>query len=216
MKLFWLATFMALLIPVSGIRADEVPHTMTHVIVQMSGTDIPDGSFAAKPKTIWRASNSYCRLDEEPDPPQGLHLRTIMNEPDSWLIDLASNRAKHMVDPGPTFNCRLPIFAFSMEMFKSKVGGLEFGHELEFFKKNAAVLVDGPALESFKANYYRLELDGMVLMLVERGDIHVPILIALSQGEKVTKVQYLLWEDQVPFKPDLFSKPTGGNMEEVK
>ena len=189
---------------------------MIHVIVQMSGTDIPAGSFAEKPKTIWRASNSYCRSDEEPDPAQGLHLRIIMNEPDSWLVDLANGRAKHMVDPGPTFNCHLPIFAFSVEVYKSKVGQLEYGHELEFFQKYLAKQVDGPALESFKANYYELQLDGMVLRLVERADIHAPILIALIQGEKVTSVKYILWENSVPFKADLFAKPADVTVEEVK
>jgi hypothetical protein len=189
---------------------------MIHVIVQMSGTDIPDGSFAGKPKTIWRASNSFCRSDEEPDPEHGLHLSIIMNEPDSWLADLANNRAKHMVDPGPTFNCRLPIFAFDMAMVKGKIGELEFGHELEFFQKYGAKQVDGPPLESFKANYYQLALDGTEVELVERVDIHAPILIALIQGEKVTQVRYLLWDDQVPFKADLFARPMGMNMEEAK
>jgi hypothetical protein len=216
MKTPWLAAFVTLLVSASGLCADDPPRTMTHVIVQLSGTDIPEGSFAGKPKTLWRATNSYCRSDEEPDPAQGLHLSTIMNEPDSWLVDWANTRAKHMVDPGPTFNCRLPIFAFSMQLFKSKIGELEYGHELEFFQKNGAKRVDGPALESFKANYYELPLDGIVLELVERVDIHVPILVALLQGEKITKVRYLLWEDQIPFKPDFFAKPIGVSIEEVK
>jgi hypothetical protein len=216
MKNPWLAALVTLLVSVSGFCADDPPRTMIHVIVQLSGTDIPEGSFAGKPKTLWRATNSYCRSDEEPDPAQGLHLSVIMNEPDSWLVDLANNRAKHMVDLGPTFNCRLPIFALSMEIFKSKVGGLEYGHELEFFQKNGAKQVDGPKLDSFKANYYELALDGMVLKLVEGVDIHVPIRIALLQDEKITQVRYLLWEDQVPFKADLFAKPVGVNIEEVK
>lgn len=216
MKNLWLAVSFAFLVPVVGFCAADPPRTMIHAIVQMSGTDIPEGSFATKPKTIWRATNSYCRSDEEPDPAQGLHLRIIMSEPDSWLVDLANNRAKHMVDPGPTFNCRLPIFAFNMEMLKSKVGGLEYGHEIEFFQKNGAKQVDGPALESFKANYYKLALDGMVLVLVERVDIHVPIQIGLLQGEKITNVRYLLWEDQIPFKAELFAKPGGVNIEEAK
>jgi hypothetical protein len=216
MKNPWLAALVMLLVSGSGFCADDPPRTMIHVIVQLSGTDIPEGSFAGKPKTLWRATNSYCRSDEEPDPAQGLHLSIIMNEPDSWLVDLANNRAKHMVDPGPTFNCRLPIFAFSMELLKSKVGGLEYGHELEFFQKNGAKQVDGPELKSFKANYYEVALDGMVLKLVERVDIHAPILISLLQGEKVTSVRYLLWEDQIPFKADLFAKPTGVSIEEVK
>src|ERR1700674_4327648 len=163
--------------------ADDVPTKMIHVIAQMSGTDIPADAFSGKPKTMWRASNSYCRIDEEPDPEQGLHLRTMMNEPDAWLVDLANKRAKHMVDPGPTFNCRMPIFAFDLAMAKGKIGELEFGHELEFFQKNGARQVDGPQLKSFKANYYELTVDGMVLKLVERVDIHAPILIGLVQGE---------------------------------
>jgi hypothetical protein len=214
MRNLWLAAFTLLLIPAATFCADEPPTTMIHMIVQMSGTDFPEGSFATKPKTMWRAGNSYCRSDEEPDPQRGLHLRLIISEPDSWLVDLANNRAKHMVDPGPTFNCGLPIFAFSPELYKSKVGKLEFGHELEFFQKNAAKQVTGLALDSFKANYY--ELDGMTLKLVERVDIHVPIMIGLLQGGKTTSVRYLLWEDHVPFKANVFAKPTGVNIEEAQ
>jgi hypothetical protein len=46
------------------------PSQMIHAIVQMSGTDFSAESFAAKPKTFWRASKQYCRIDEEPDPPK--------------------------------------------------------------------------------------------------------------------------------------------------
>src|ERR1700730_18684027 len=181
-------------VPLAGFCGEDIPSKMIHVIAQMSGTDIPAGAFAGKPKTMWRASNAYCRIDEETDPEQGLHLRVIMNEPDSWLVDLANNRAKHMLDPGPTFNCRMPIFAFDMSMVKGKIGELEYGRELEFFQKNGAKQVDGPKLESFAANYYELSIDGMLLTLVERVDIHAPIMIGLVQGEKITKVRYLLWD----------------------
>lgn len=209
-------TLAIFIVSAVAVCANDVPTKMTHVIVELSGSDIPDGAFAGKPKTMWRASNSYCRSDEEPDPEHGLHLRSVMNEPDAWLVDLVSNRAKHMVDPGPTFNCRMPMFAFDMSMVKGKIGELEYGRELDFFQKNGAKQVDGPKLESFEAKYYELTIDGMILTLVERVDIHAPIMIALIQGEKITKVRYLLWDDQVPFNMDLFAKPTGVNMEEVK
>jgi hypothetical protein len=215
MRNAWLTAAAIFIVPFAGFSADDVPSKMIHVIAQMSGTDIPAGAFAGKPKTMWRASNSYCRIDEELDPEQGLHLRIIMNEPDAWLLDLANNRAKHMVDPGPTFNCRMPIFALDTAMAKDKIGELEFGHELEFFRKNGAKEVNGPQLE-FKATYYELALDGMVLRLVERVDTHMPILVGLAQGEKNTQVKYLLWDDQVPFKIDLFAKPTGVKIEEAK
>jgi hypothetical protein len=187
---------------------------MTHAVVQMSGTGISADSFSAKPKTFWRASNQYCRVDEEPDPEKGIHGKLIVNEPDAWLVNLADNTAKHLLDPGPTFNCRLPIFALDQEMANSKIGELEIGRELDFFHSNGAKLIAGPKLQ-FEANYYELAVGGSVLMLVERADIHAPISIRLTRGDKVYKAQYLLCEE-VPFKANLFAKPTGVKIEEVK
>jgi hypothetical protein len=77
----WQRVAMMLAVVVGGLRSAEMPTKMTHLIVQMSGTDIPAGSFAAKPKVFWRASNRYCRVDEEPDPENGIHGTLILNEP---------------------------------------------------------------------------------------------------------------------------------------
>jgi hypothetical protein len=187
---------------------------MTHVIIKMSGTDISADSFSAKPKTFWRASTQYCRVDEEPDPENGIHGRVVINEPDSWLVNLSDNTAKHMLDPGPTFNCKLPIFAMGREMAKSKIGELEVGRELDFFQANGAKLIEGPKLQ-FEAKYYELDLADSVLKLVERVDIHAPILIVLTSGDKTYQARYLLW-DEIPFKADLFAKPNGVKIEELK
>lgn len=187
---------------------------MTHVIVQMTGTDIPTDSFAAKPKVYWRASNRYCRVDEEPDPDRGIHGQTIINEPDAWLINLANHTAKHLLDRGSTFNCKLPIFASDPEATKRELGGLEFGRERDFFKSNGADQLEGPKLR-FRANYYKLIIGGAALTLIERADIHVPILITFIRGDKVVEIHYLQWDDQVPFNVDLFSKPTGVKIQEV-
>jgi hypothetical protein len=101
---------LVLVLPHNVVCADT-PSKMIHGIIQMSGTDIPAGSFASKPKIFWCASSQYCRIDEEPDPEHGIHGRLLINEPDAWLLNLADSTAKHMVDTGPTFNCRMPIFA---------------------------------------------------------------------------------------------------------
>jgi hypothetical protein len=113
-------------------------------------------------------------VDEERDAKNGIHGRTIINEPDAWLINLADNTAKHFVDQGPTLNCRLPIFALDPGMAKSKIGELEFGRELEFFRENGAKSVEGPKSE-FKANFYELTIEDSVLKLVERADIHATL-----------------------------------------
>jgi hypothetical protein len=197
-----------------SVQTGSTPTTMTHVIAQMSGTDFPTDSFAAKPKIYWRASNRYCRVDEEPDPKNTIHGRLIINEPDAWLVNLADNSAKHLVDQGPTFNCKLPIFALDPELAKSKIGELEFGRELEFFRANGAKVVEGPKLE-FKANYHELTIGDSVLKLIERDDIHAPILIGLIRGANVVQCRYLFWDDQAPFKPDVFAKPVGVKIEET-
>ncbi|MGC1186186.1 MAG: hypothetical protein WA871_02230 [Candidatus Acidiferrales bacterium] len=217
MKNVWIAAAILFLAPVSAICGGNppAPAKMIHMIVRMSGTDIPADSFGAKPKTMWRASNAYCRIDEEPDPSEGIHLRSIMNEPDAWLVDLVSKTAKHMVDPGPTFNCRMPIFAFDENMMKSTIGGLEFGHELEFFQKNGAKQVDGPPAD-FKVVYYELTIDDMVLRMAVHADTNAPAIIGMVQGKKIIDVQYLLWDDQGPFNSSLFAAPTGVTVEEVK
>lgn len=154
-------------------------------------------------------------MDEEPDPEQGIHGRAVINEPDAWLINLADNTAKHILDPGPTFNCKLPVFAFDPEVAKIKICELEIGRELEFFRANGAKVVEGPKL-SFEAQYYELTIGDSALRLVERVDIHAPILILLIRGDKMHQARYLLWDDQVPFKAELFAKPTGVKVEEVK
>lgn len=208
-----IAIVIAVILPRTGVCADT-PSKMIHTIIQMSGADVPAESFAAKPRAFWRASSQYCRIDEEPDPANGIHGRVVFNEPDAWLINLANRTAKHVLDPGPTFNCRLPIFAFDAETVKSKIVELEVGRELEFFHANGAKLVEGPKL-SFETNYYELKIADSILRLVERVDIHAPILIALVRGDKVYKARYSLWEE-VPFKADLFEKPTGVKIEEAK
>ena len=199
----------------AGVCADSEPVKMTHVVARMSGTGIPTDSFGAKPKVYWRASNRYCRVDEEPDPEKGIHGRMVINEPDAWLVNLADNTAKHLVDQGPTFNCRLPIFDSDPDATKGKIGELEFGRELEFFRENGAKPIEGPKLE-FKANYYELVIGDSILKLVERADIHAPIMIGLIRRDNAHWVRYLLWDDQVPFKADLFQKPTGVKVEEQR
>ena len=197
-----------------GFQASLTTAKMTHIVARMSGTDIDPDSFAAKPKVYWRAGNRYCRIDEEPDPKNNIQGRTIINEPDAWLINLANGTAKHSVDQGPTFNCRLPIFAFDQEMVKSEIGRLEFGQELQFFRRNGAKLVKGPKLD-FPTNFYELTIGDTALRLVERADIHVPILVGLVRGNSVIEVHYFLWEE-TPFRNDLFAPPADVEIEQVK
>jgi hypothetical protein len=191
---------------------EESPAKMTHLVVQLSGDEVPADSFAAKPKTMWRAGSKYCRMDELPDHEQGIHGSIITNEPDVWMVNKLDKTARHFVDKGPTFNCRLPLFANDAASLKSKLGQLEFGNEIKFFLENGASLIDGPKL-SFEAKYYSLKIGTDTLLLVERVDLGAPIRVSMIRDGRVATFTYQLWE-QVPIDLSLFAKPTGVTVQE--
>lgn len=84
---------------------------MTKVVVRLESSDVPKGSFAAQPKTMYRAGTRYCRIEELPDTEHGIHGLVVINEPDAWMINLLTKTAQYEADPGPTFICRLPVLS---------------------------------------------------------------------------------------------------------
>lgn len=71
----------------------QPPDMMTKLTVRLQSPDIPEESFAAKPKTMYRTGNGYCRTEELPDPEQGIHGLMIINEPDVWMVNLLTKAA---------------------------------------------------------------------------------------------------------------------------
>jgi hypothetical protein len=51
--------------------------------------------------------------------------------------------------------------------------------------------------------------------MVERVDVHSPILVMLKRGDTMYTARYQLW-GEVPFKADVFAKPFGVKIEEAK
>jgi hypothetical protein len=115
--------------------AQDTPKQMTKIVAQLQGPEIPADSFAAKPKTMYRAGSRYCRVEEEPDTKNGIQGLLVVNEPDYWMANLISKTARHGVDPGPTFNCHMPMFADDPD---KEAAGLEFGLEMEFSVSSCA------------------------------------------------------------------------------
>ena len=141
-----------LLLSIFTAYAEDPPKTMIELTVKRESPEIPKDSFAAQAKRMYRAGTGFCRIEENPDLENGIHGLVIMNEPDSWLINRLSKTAKHMVDPGPTFNCRMPIFATAEEIksaddINKPSVQLEFGRELEYFRPKSSAPTPGPELQ---------------------------------------------------------------------
>src|SRR5438045_7621317 len=68
--------------------AEPTKPKVIKIVSRFISSEIPPNSFAAKPKTIYIAGDSYSRVEEEPDREHGIHGLIIVSEPDSWMINL--------------------------------------------------------------------------------------------------------------------------------
>ena len=143
----------------------------------------------------------------------------IINEPDAWMINLATMTAQHMVDPGPTFNCRLQMFASEARDLPEDEGkqivGLEFGSELEFFKSKGATPQPGMVLQTKQTTLYRLQFGESIIALFTYGDPERPLAVAWTR-EKKNEIFWYSGYGQMDFDPKLFAKPEHVKIEDVK
>lgn len=214
-------TFILGLVLFFGYSAslEDTPKTMNKIVVQLDAPDLPQDSFARKPKVIYRAGSRYCRVEEAADPANNMHNLLIVNEPDAWMVNLLSRKAQHVTDRGPTFNCHLPVFSgpvpgTSDDLDYAKLG-LEFGHELEFFKKAGATPQPGPVLQTKNTTAYKLDRGNTRLALFTYGPNDFPLLIGHTVGGKGELYWYSAY-GEIPFDPKLFTAPDGLRVEEAK
>lgn len=197
-----------------------VPATMTKLVVRLQSPDVPEMSFAAQPKTMYRAGSRYCRIEELPDTEHGIHGLAIINEPDTWLVNLLTKTAQHEVDTGPTFNCRLPIFIAGEDVnsatnTRGLLMRLEFGRELTYFEGSGAVSGPGPTLQGKATKSYMVEIGDSQLFLFTTGTPETPVAVARRHASKREVYWYSAYEE-MPFDVRLFAKPDGVKIQDVK
>lgn len=214
MRRFFLSLFLA----ATCLAADEVPKTMIKIEVHLEGPEVMAGSFSAKPKAIYRAGTKYCRVEEAEDPEKKIHGLLIVNEPDAWMVNLYDKSARHMIDPGPTFNCRLPIFSNvdSKDEAATLYPELQFGSELNFFRKMGSTGSPGPQEDGKKTTQYTIEIGSTrFIMLTIRTPNERPLAVGRAVGDKGEVFIYTDYEE-IPFDAKLFAKPDSIKISETK
>jgi hypothetical protein len=189
--------------------SQQPPKTMTTVEVVLQSPDVPAGSFASKPKVMYRAGSRYCRVEEAPDPDKGIHGLLIISEPDYWMVNLLTKAGRHGVDSGPTFNCRMPIFP--------EISGLdlEFGLELDYFKSRGVTPTPGPVLQTKQTTAYRVDVGDSSLALFTYGKPERPLAVARVRGDK-NEIYWYSGFGQTEFEPRLFALPEGIRIDDSK
>jgi hypothetical protein len=199
--------------------AQDSPATMAKIEVRLQSPDVPEGSFAALPKIMYRSGTRYCRVEESADSKNGIHGLAITNEPDAWVVNLFTNTGRHFVDPGPTFVCHLPLFsdedAVSAKDPSLRLLALEFGRELAFFKGKGATAKPGPILQTKETTAYELHVGTTTLTLFTYGPLEFPLAVMRDRGENHETYWYSGY-GQVPFDAKLFAKPEGIQFEDPK
>jgi len=202
----------------SASLAQEPPKTMTKLEVLLQSPDVTPGSFATKPKLMYRAGSRYCRTEEAPNPDRGIHGLMIIKEPDAWMVNLLAKTAQHVVDPGPTFNCHMPIFADIAKLRDDEtrqIMALEFGLELEFFKSKGAIPKKGAVLQGKETTAYMLDIGESTFALFTYGTPERPLAVMRKHGDKADIFWYSGY-GQVVFDPKLFAKPENVKIEDPK
>lgn len=184
------------------------PSRMVRIVTRVVGPSVPAGSFAAKPKTLYRLGARYGRVEELPNPASGLHLLVVVNEPDVWMVNRVDRTGQHMVDKGPTYNFRAVIF--DEEGMPLLLQTLELGCEGKFLKENGAkptggASVRGRACASWVVNAGALRVEVCLDTITQK-----PLRVVVSRsGAVLMNMEYDSYEDDLAPDLTLFERPTG-------
>jgi len=165
------------------------PEQMIMIEFRNATPSVEEGSFATKPKTLYRYGDRYGRLEEAPNPKSGIHALVIVNKADVWQINRLDGRIRHIEDPDPESKFIAPVFGNpSMPDFLNEY---EFGCELEFMKGR------GVKPKTFQAVDRELELysygeDPYVIFLAVDPDHQLPVTSTLYENDElVAFIKYL-------------------------
>lgn len=184
------------------------PERMTRMVTRNVSPGLAAAAPAAQPRTLYRQGSLMLRTEESPDPARG-QMVVVVSEPDIWMFNTATNMGQHQVDPGPEFFVHAPILPISAEL-PPPLRTLEFGCELDFLKRHGA---DAPAQTipwgGGKATVHQVRAgEHVVSMLLSQGR-RAPLLVAYANaGKPVLMVRYDEYRNDLPDRPDLFSRPS--------
>jgi hypothetical protein len=208
--------FQCLLVGLTApLFCQEAPTTMTKITARIIKQEPVPGSFAAQPKTYWRAGTKYARIAESPDLQNHIQGLIIIREPDAWMVNLSDKSGRHVIDSGPSLVVRLPIFDKQTGM-KSKLNDLEFGMELDFFVRNNATHSVGVVIDGNATDRYEVVISDARLVLWTDAKSKKPVRVSLVDGNQSRTFQYVSYDDQLPFDQSLFQPPSGISIEEPK
>jgi hypothetical protein len=190
------------------------PASLVHITVSNVSPGLDPASFAAKPKEYYRIGSDRLRIEEATDTADGIHALIVVAEPNVWLANLYNGTGKHVVDPGPTFVARAPLFGTTLG---GKFTGLEFGCENDFIAANGLKVVRSEQIGASVFDVYRIENESDAIEILEHSGSGTPAYARYyHQGQLQIAIQYELYATGLPNDPALFSPPPNVRYTDVR
>jgi len=188
---------------------------MTKMVVRLMGPGIKPGSFAALPRTIYRAGPHYARIEDPPDARQHVRKLTIIAEPDAYSVNLIDRKGTHAIDQGGPNDLHLPVvLPLDPKRELPALDHLEFGDEFDFFEQAGATKEAGPIINARPTDAYILDARYGNAKLVVKGGSEIPILVSWQAKDGIYKYEYFTYQE-MPFNPALFARPAGIEIKEI-
>jgi hypothetical protein len=203
---------LACMLPLQSFAKSAVPQ-MTYVEFRFLSPKIRPGTFEATTRKVWRSGDQYLRIEEAPDPKQHIYGVTIVSEPNVWMWNRFDNTAKHIVDHGPTFVTRFPVFAGEQSQHLQP---LEVGREKEFFAANNAARLPDKVIDGVVCITQSLKLDDSTVTLYLRKLNESPFQISITNPRNAYAVRYEKYESHLRVDPPLFEAPRDSMITESK
>jgi hypothetical protein len=194
------------LLLLSAVFASSQP-LITKIVFRYVASDLPENTAGARPKTYYLAGNHYARIEQESDAALHSPNLIIVNEPDIWLIDLATKTGNHSINPGPDFSVHNPILGPDSpeELFD-----FEFGHELEFLNRVHAKNLDSKQIRGMQCTTREFEVGAYLVTMYLDAKKNSPVEVkAFKNGNILFTIDYLNYESGLPFDASLFDPPKG-------
>jgi hypothetical protein len=192
----------------SGAHAEAcAPPSLTRIVTREVTPQLAPTHFARLPKTLYRLGAGKARLEEAPDKVQGVQVLAVIAEPDIWFADLAQKTGRHMVDPGPTYDVHMPLFAGAG--LPEAIAAIEFGCEAEFVRARMPKAAGELVVAGRKARAHVLRQAGYEMRIVLDG-AERPLEASLRRGDELLmSIAYDAFETGLPGDPGLFAPPQG-------
>ncbi|HZN51814.1 MAG TPA: hypothetical protein VFD81_14330 [Methylomirabilota bacterium] len=196
-----LVLLFGLLAPTAHAATDR---SMVFIEYRFIAVNIKPGSFEGSVRKLWRYGDSYARLEEAPNPQTGIHGLLITKAPNSYLINRYTKVARHVVDPGPTYNVVIPVFPSERD---GKLKGLQMGRELAFFQANGAVPLPDEPIDTAMCSVLRAKVEESEIKLFLDKDSKQPRQVWIRNSRSEYAVRYVRYRTDLPLDLSLFSVP---------